>query len=113
MADWVWVESPGTSLEEEPRVRGAKFGDGYEQLAPEGLNTIMQMWPLQFNDVAPEVAADMIAFLRAHKGVTPFNYVPLWDTVAIAVICRKWRRTQGNEWGVSSISATFEQWFGP
>ncbi len=31
MADWVWVESPGSTLQEEPRVRTAKFGDGYEQ----------------------------------------------------------------------------------
>lgn len=115
MDDWVWVESPGTALEEEPRALSAKFGDGYEQLAPDGLNDIVQMWPLQFNDIENAIASDMIDFLRSHRN-TPFQYVPLWSTtptVPIVVICRKWRRSQGNEWGYSSISCTFEQWFAP
>lgn len=113
MADWVWVESPGTSLEETPRVRTAKFGDGYEQRALDGLNAVEQRWPLQFNDVDNAIADEMIAFLRTHSGVTAFDYVPLWATVAIRVICRSWRRSQGSQYGVSSISATFEQVFEP
>lgn len=113
MADWVWVESPGTSLDEEPRVRAAKFGDAYEQRAPDGLNSLAQMWPLQFNDVDNAIAEEMINFLRDKNGVTAFSYVPLWSTLTIRVICRSWRRSQGSQYGMSSISARFEQVFEP
>lgn len=109
MADWIWVESPGTSVTEEPRIKSAKFGDGYEQRAPDGLNPNPQAWALQFADVDNQVADQMITFLRAAGGVTAFGYVPLWSTTRIAVICRKWQRSQGSTWGQSSISATFEQ----
>ena len=113
MADWVWVESPGSALDETPRVRSARFGDGYEQRAPDGLNPTEQMWPLQFNDVDNTIADEMIVFLRDKNGVTPFSYVPLWATLAIRVICRSWRRSQGSRYGMSTISATFEQVFEP
>lgn len=113
MADWVWVESPGSSVDETPRVRSAKFGDGYEQRAPDGLHASEQMLPLQFNDVDNAIADEMITFLRTHAGVTPFDYVPLWATVAIKVICRSWRRSQGSKYGMSTISATFEQVYQP
>lgn len=113
MSDWLWVESPGTSLQEEPRVRSAKFGDGYEQRSPDGINTQPQSWQLQFNDVENSIADDMLAFLRAAGGATAFNYVPLWSTAAIRVVCRKWSRSQGSSWGQSSMSATFEQVFEP
>lgn len=113
MADWVWVESPGSSVDETPRLRTASFGDGYEQRAPDGINNLVQKQQLQFNDVADEVAADMVAFLRAHKDGSTFDYVPLWETVASKWKCTSWKRTLGTLIGTSSISATFEQVFEP
>lgn len=112
MDDWIWVESPGTSLSEEPRVLAAQFGDGYRQLAPDGLNTIPQSWSMVFNKVDDPIAAEMIEFLRAHKGTIPFSQVPLWATAAIAVTCGKWNRVQSDVVGQSTITATFDQWFG-
>lgn len=113
MADWVWVESPGTSVEQEPRVRAAQFGDGYQQRAPDGINTQPQSWSLAFNDVGDETAADMVAFLRAQGGVLAFNYVPMWATAAIRVVCPSWRRTLGSQVGTSNVTATFDQVFEP
>ena len=59
------------------------------------------------------VAADMLAFLRARGGVEAFSYVPLWATVAIRVVCPRWRRVLGGRIGTSAITATFEQVFEP
>ena len=112
MADWVWVESAGTSLDEEPRVRASRFGDGYEQRAPDGINAQGQSWSLQFNGVDNAIADEMVAFLRAN-GIAGFDYVPLWETVKVRAICRKWRRTHGPEIAQSSISATFERAYEP
>lgn len=112
MVDWVWVESPGTTLEEEPRTRSARFGDGYEQRAPDGINNRPQSWVGVFDGVDDAVADEMIDFLRTQDGRLPFNYVPLRTTVAIRVICRKWSRSF-NAPGESSLRATFEQVFEP
>ena len=112
MADWVWVESPGTSLDEEPRVKSARFGDGYEQIAPDGINAEGQSWNLQFDGVENSIADEMIAFLRSY-GRSGFDYVPLWETVAVRTRCRKWRRTHGPNYGECGISATFERMYAP
>lgn len=113
MAVWVWVESPGTAVEDEPRVRSSRFGDGYEQRAPDGLNPLAQSWPLVFSGVDNAVADDMVAFLRAHGGAEAFDYTPLWETQPVRVICRKWRRTHSATWGESDLSATFERVYEP
>lgn len=113
MADWVWVESPGTTLDEEPRLREASFGDGYVQRAPDGINNRPQKWELSFDDVDDVEADSMIAFLRTHNGVTPFNYWPMWASAAIKVVCKRWRRTLGSKLRTSTITATFEQDFAP
>lgn len=110
MADWVWVESPGTAVEETARLRVARFGDGYQQAAPDGINFIAQSWPLQFNDVDDVEGDLMVAFLRANAGLH-FNYWPLWAPAAIKVRCNTWRRVQGAVLRTSSITATFEQVF--
>ena len=112
MAEWVWVESPGTGVTREPRVRVSAFGDGYQQRAPDGLNNDAQTWEYQATDVDDAVAADMMAFLETHGAVTPFDYTPLWATTPIKVVCPTWRRTLGSRVGTSDISATFNQWFG-
>lgn len=112
MADWVWVESAGTTLREEPRLRTARFGDGYEQRAPDGINHRPQMWDMVFDEVEDDVADEMIDFLRTHDGVTAFSYVPLRSTTAIQVLCKSWSRTVAGP-GLSSLRATFEQTFEP
>jgi phage-related protein len=113
MADFVWVESASTALEEEPRVLATQFGDGYAQRQADGLNPLAQVWSVKFAAVDNAVADDIIAFLRAAKGVTSFDWVPLWHTTAIKVICPSWRRAQPAEWGQSDIDAKFQQVFEP
>lgn len=112
MADWIWTESAGATLEEEPRLRSARFGDGYEQRAADGINNRPQSWVIPFDGVDDAVADEMIAFLRAQDGRLAFNYVPLRGTTALRVICRKWSRSHTRP-GESAIRATFEQVFEP
>jgi phage-related protein len=119
MAVWIWVESPGTGLSEEPSVSRTKYGDGYEERAPSGLNPIKQVWTYQARGVDNAIADEMVAFLRARLnllGMEAFDYTPLWANPAdppIKVVCPSWTRTQGEEWGMSDISARFEQVFEP
>lgn len=113
MPTWNWAESSGSSLEEQPRVSESRFGDGYSQRAPDGLNPIAQEWGLQFRECGDLEADQMIAFLRARGGVESFDWTPLWAATPIKVICPRWSRTQGERTGESDISATFRQVFEP
>jgi phage-related protein len=112
VADWVWVESAGSSLEQQPRLKEAQFGDGYAQRAPDGINFMPEVWSLTFDEVEDAVADELVAFLQDQKGYIAFNYVPLRYTTARRVICKRWTRTHTGP-GVSSFRATFEQDFAP
>jgi len=110
-----WVESPGTGLEEEPRVARTSFGDGYEECAPAGLNPLRQRWTLNFRAVEKSVGDDIVAFLRARVGalgIEPFDWAPLWATGTIRVRCARWGRTQTEVHGETDITAVFDQVFG-
>lgn len=100
-------------LEQQPRVREARFGDGYVQRAPDGINAQPQGWDLQFNDVDDEIGDEMIAFLRQHAGYLPFSFHPLWEPLPIKVTCSQWRRTLGSQVRTSNITCRFEQDFSP
>lgn len=112
MDTWLWAESPSTSFDEEPRVKSARFGDGYSQDMPDGINTSPQSWSVQFNGVSDAAGNEMIAFLRQKAGAERFFYTPLWSTAPIIVKATRWRRShEGRD--LSSINVTFVQVFEP
>lgn len=112
MAVFDWAESDRSNLDEEPRVKRAKFGDGYEQRQGDGINTTAQLWDLSFEEVDDSIADTIIAFWRTHGGVDSFDWTPKWGTAPIKVVCRKWGRSIAGI-GLSSLSAKFEQVFEP
>lgn len=52
----------------------ARFGDGYEQRAPDGINTERQTWPLTFKGPVAEITP-IIQFLRRNRHVS-FLWTP-------------------------------------
>jgi phage-related protein len=113
MAVFDWVESAGTSLDEEPKVSSTRFGDGYEERAPAGLNPITQRWNVQFTEIDQPVAQEIVDFFRARinamSGHEAFDWTPLWHTTAIRVVCRRWSAQQGQKPDEVTVQATFEQ----
>lgn len=105
MARWTWPIAIDEPIRTAPRVRVAKFGDGYEQRAADGINTLLRT-------VSVRLAADLDTldaaeqFLINRGGVEAFNwYDPkgqdgLW-------VCRSWTRRDGVTGG--ELSATFEE----
>ena len=68
MDTFTWT-TPNATLKEQPRVLSAKFGDGYGQDSPDGLNADLQTWDLVFED---EYAADIVGmrdFLKGKKEI--------------------------------------------
>jgi len=58
-----------------PRVLTVTFGDGYEQRVPDGLNTILPSWPLNFTKRTQVEAQGIYAWLIANNAhYTPFDW---------------------------------------
>jgi phage-related protein len=103
-----WFPDASVQKSVEPRVRVAKFGDGYEQRVRDGINTAPEKWSLTFTGGAEEVNA-IDAFLKLAGGADYFY----WTTpqgMAGKFVCRSWKfaRERGSK---SSISCDFEQVF--
>lgn len=92
------------------RVKSAKFGDGYEQTAEDGINNKSDVWPLTFTGQKTRIKA-IRDFLNRHKGATPFNWTePFGETLLIK--CKEYQsRNMGGS--VYTLAATFEQAFHP
>lgn len=65
----------GPQQQVQPRILKAQFGDGYSQRAEDGLRSTLQRWALQFNARRKAEADAIEAFLVAHRGMLPFEFV--------------------------------------
>lgn len=98
------------SLTEKPRLLVARYGDGYEQRAPDGLHAIQQTWQLTFIFKGSTRYQAMTAFLRAHQGSAPFQWHPPGETREQLFRCAEWtpQLEPGHVW---RVQCTFEQVF--
>lgn len=108
MADFTWTPSVGFTTETTPRVSSAKFGDGYQQRVLNGINTIEQIWNVQFQSQDLVTAAEIDSFLSSKQGATSFTWIPPGEYTEVKVICMKWSKTYDSSIS-RSISATFER----
>lgn len=107
-ATFTWYPDAGSSHECKPRVSVTKFGDGYEQRTPEGINTLPMQWSLTFSREKTE-ALEILAFLRERGGSKSFNWTNPLEEAGIYV-CREWNPTQLRG-GAIQIVCSFEQVF--
>ena len=56
-----------------PRVLTAKFGDGYEQRAVDGINNLAETYTLTFKTRPKADIDDIVAFLDSKQNVTKFT----------------------------------------
>lgn len=111
MATFSYNPSYSAKAVRAPKTKTARFGDGYEMRAEDGINTNPENWDLQFinRDTTEGDAID--AFLSDKKGVTPFQ----WTTprgVSGNFVCKSWTYDLGSG-NLVSITARFEQVFDP
>lgn len=108
MSEFNYVPSKGFTGDSTPRVRTARFGDGYSQRVAEGINPISQTWNLQFNSKPLDEALAIENFFAARNGVTSFTWTPPDEFTEVKVICQKWAKTYESHIS-RSITATFER----
>jgi phage-related protein len=108
MAEFNWKPSIGFSSDTNPRVFAAKFGDGYSQRRPAGINNLDQSWNLPFQNIAINTANDIETFFRSKNGSVSFTWIPPGETSEVRVVCTKWSKIY--ETSISrTINATFER----
>lgn len=88
----------------------AKFGDGYSQVAGDGINPISESWPVQIVGGREEIKA-AIAFLKRHTGVRSFLWTPPLGEEGFYEAASYSPTHLGGD--VYTVSATFEQVFRP
>lgn len=110
MTVFTYVPDYPPTATRKPRVKSIQFGDGYEQRSPDGINTLPEIWDVQFNNRESTEIDDIEAFLSALNGVDYFQWTPPRSATQANYICRQWQRTavKGN---LDSLTATFEQVF--
>ena len=105
---WVPKVEPVGSV--EFRLKTAKFGDGYQQTAADGINNKTQSWPLTFVGDEARIKA-IVAFLDRHAGAKAFSWTaPLAGPALYR--CKGYQPTPMGA-GLYSLTATFEQAFHP
>lgn len=90
-----------------PRVITAKFGDGYEQRAADGINTNLRKWQVQFKNRDDTETAAILAFFEAENGVTSFDWTPPVGSAG-KFVCREWTHSP-TQVDRNTITATFDE----
>jgi len=93
------------------RVRVAKFGDGYEQVAADGINPEQQTWSLSFNGIEKEMIP-ILSFLRRHV-IKSFIWTPPYGERGLYRIASDSIKATPIGGKTMTVSATFEQAYAP
>lgn len=87
-----WKVRPGMEVSSAPRVKETRFGDGYSQRAPAGLNADLKTYRVAFSPGRREAMA-LEDFLSWHGGVKAFLWTPPQTCRQIRVVCSTWTST--------------------
>ncbi|MBN3758156.1 phage tail protein [Paraburkholderia sp. Tr-20389] len=94
-------------------VRKARFGDGYSQVVPQGLNNIAQTWQLSFRGTGREIMA-IQTFLDATRGSEPFYWrAPLRSSSLFRVDSQRGVSVRAHGGELYTLEVTFEEVFAP
>ena len=99
-----------TSKTTETRPLVADLGDGYQQRAGDGIQTVKQRWGLNWNCLDTTDADTLVAFFEERKGYINFLWTPFRESSPRKFICKSWSESFiGNS--KTQISADFEEVF--
>lgn len=106
---WPWSTSYTTETDTVPRVKIAKFGDGYEQRTPDGINNMPRMVQYVF-DFDRATLVQVENFLRYTQGYIPFYYTPPYSSQGLFVADTGWQVVE-NSFDYATLKATFREVF--
>lgn len=95
----------GMELSRKPEVTQIKFGDGYEQVAPKGINHNLRSYSLSFSGAESKIR-QIDNFLNQHGGYKAFIWTP-YQSKQGKFRCYEWTVTQNT--GYWTLSAEFKE----
>ena len=105
---FTWFPDIGAQATPKLAVSESKFGDGYSQRAPTGLNARSDTWSVTFTRPRA-IGLLILAFMRARKASESFNWTTPLNEAGVYV-CKKWNHSSTIP-GMLTITADFEQVF--
>lgn len=109
-----WLPDWPVSMEREPRIRIAKFGDGYEQRIIDGLNPMQTTWHVSWKMRARTLLVDMETYLTAQYGAA-FPFLDPQTEAIVQVFCDSWQlqwQHKGRNTDYGDLSADFRRAYG-
>ena len=107
---WPLQIQGGGSNEYQNRVRSVSFGDGYQQITPEGINSEHIVVPIVY--VGPKATALAVRdFLRSHVG-KGFSIAPPNLPLGLYTVKADSVRDAAVSMNVVSVTATIETFYG-
>lgn len=108
---FTWPPLRAAACEATFRLRAAQFGDGYRQVAADGINNRTQVWQLSFAGKEPRIAA-VKAFLDARQGAERFYWTPPLESAPRLFTAGAYSvQAQGK--GLYTLAVTFTESFQP
>lgn len=105
-----WGVDYGAKKVRAPVLRPIKFGDGYEQSVPNGLNNNPASWPVTIGELTDMEARQIMLFLDSFGGHRPFWWRDP-DGKLLQYKCTEYERTYSDD-DRNNVTATFKQYFG-
>ncbi len=94
MKTFRWKVKSDMEVTSQPSVREVRFGDGYSQRAPAGLNADLKTYNVSLS-VSRDEARSLEAFLAEQGGWKAFLWTPPYAYREIKVTCAKWTSRVG------------------
>jgi phage-related protein len=106
---FTWSPSYSSSLDREPRILEAAYGDGYAQRTGDGINNAPGTWNLSFDTREQSEISAIDDFLAARGGHEWFYWTPPGKTQG-KYVCKAWKASYTGLRN-SSLTAVFLQNF--
>lgn len=68
--------SQASSASKDQKIIVSEYGDGFEQRAAIGINSMFMTWDLQWNMLSLDDRNTLVAFYNAHGRVQSFDWTP-------------------------------------
>lgn len=108
--EFTWCPDNGADGEVTHRTLEAQFGDGYKQVAGDGINARSMVWNLTFGRDQEEIYL-IKDFLDRHGGRKPFYWQPPLELKGLYIAKGMKLSAQGGR--LHGVQVTFEQFFRP
>ncbi len=91
ISHFFWVPSYSPTISTEPTVKTVRFGDGYEQRTPDGINSNLLKISLNYDNRDEAETTAISHFLHQRGGSEAFVYLPPAPYSSMKkFVCRKW-----------------------